>query len=126
MEKKDKYSSHWFKHLIDAQYDPKIQALINKFGIESYGLYWILIEMLYKSESNSFNINLKDCINMKYFDEIVEYMVLLGLFYMDCDEIKSKRVDYIKTNWKTTKGKLSDAGIKSATVRKLKNNNKEK
>jgi hypothetical protein len=38
----------YFPHDNDASKDPKISAMINDFGIASYGLYWLIIELLHK------------------------------------------------------------------------------
>lgn len=38
--------SYYFKHDSNARNDPKIKALINKYGVEGYGRFWIVIEML--------------------------------------------------------------------------------
>ena len=36
----------YFQHDSNAQHDPKIRALIKKYGVEGYGRYWIIIETL--------------------------------------------------------------------------------
>lgn len=38
--------ARYFKHDANARHDPKIKALINKYGIEGYGRFWIIIEMM--------------------------------------------------------------------------------
>lgn len=42
--------SFWLKHDVNASYDPKIQAMMCRYGIRGYGLYWILVEAM-RSES---------------------------------------------------------------------------
>lgn len=39
---------HWFKHYIDAHKDIKLRRLIFSFGMEGYGVYWSLLELLAK------------------------------------------------------------------------------
>lgn len=43
--------AYYFKHDSNARNDPKIKALINKYGIEGYGRFWIVIEMLRESSN---------------------------------------------------------------------------
>lgn len=38
--------AYYFPHDANARSDPKIMALIKKYGIEGYGRFWIVIEML--------------------------------------------------------------------------------
>ena len=38
--------SRYFKHDANARNDPKIKALLNKYKMEGYGRYWIVVEML--------------------------------------------------------------------------------
>ena len=41
--------SRYFKHDANARNDPKIKALIKKHGIEGYGRYWVIIEIMRES-----------------------------------------------------------------------------
>jgi len=34
----------WVKHLTMAHADPEIDALLEEFGAEAYGVYWLIIE----------------------------------------------------------------------------------
>ena len=38
--------ARYFKHDANARHDPKIKALLNKYKLEGYGRFWVLIEML--------------------------------------------------------------------------------
>ena len=38
--------SRYFKHDSNARNDPKIKALIKKYGIVGYGKFWIIIELM--------------------------------------------------------------------------------
>jgi len=42
--------AEYFSHDYDAREDEKIQNLIFKMGMEGYGIYWSIIEMLYKND----------------------------------------------------------------------------
>ena len=47
--------SYYFQHDSNARNDPKIKAMINKYGIEGYGRYWVIIEML--RETSNYKLN---------------------------------------------------------------------
>lgn len=47
--------ARYFKHDSNARSDPKIRALINKYGVEGYGRFWIIIELLRESDGYKFN-----------------------------------------------------------------------
>jgi hypothetical protein len=51
--------AYYFKHDANARHDPKIEALIEKYGMEGYGRFWVVIEMLrcsagYKIEDKAY------------------------------------------------------------------------
>lgn len=76
--KKDAY---YFKHDSNARHDPKIKALIGKYGIEGYGRFWVIIENL--RESSNYKLN-----NKKYVWE-----ALANDMNIDAEDVK-KFVDY--------------------------------
>ena len=39
-------TTYYFSHDGNAAQDPKMQALISVYGMEGYGRYWRLIEMI--------------------------------------------------------------------------------
>ncbi len=41
----------WFKHDINARRDDKLIKIKMELGIEGIGIYWILVEILYESDS---------------------------------------------------------------------------
>lgn len=46
----------WFQHKSDAYTDFKIQELISEFGVEAYGLFWILCEFI-AQQGKSYRLN---------------------------------------------------------------------
>ena len=40
---------HWFTHSAQSAREPRVQALIAKYGMEGYGRYWILLERIASS-----------------------------------------------------------------------------
>lgn len=43
--------AYYFKHDSNARNDPKIKALINKYGMSGYGRFWVIVEMLRESSN---------------------------------------------------------------------------
>ena len=108
--------AYYFKHDSNARNDPKCQALIEKYGIEGYGRFWILIEMIretshyrledkpyvIRSLANQFKVKpeevrtfLKDCIeefNLLCKDNGYIYSQSLLKRMILLDEIRDKRV----------------------------------
>ncbi len=44
--------TYYFPHDYHARHDTKIEAMVNDYGVEGYGMYWVLIERLYESRNN--------------------------------------------------------------------------
>lgn len=42
----------WFKHETDASGNLKLESVIDKFGLEGYGYYWICVELVGKEGTN--------------------------------------------------------------------------
>ena len=36
----------WFKHMVQSNRDEKLRRIQDKFGLEGYGLYWIILETI--------------------------------------------------------------------------------
>jgi len=115
--------AYYFKHDSNARNDPKIKALIKKYGIEGYGRYWIMIETLressgYKFEdkpyvwdalaegmnctTNQVNEFIDDCINIFELltrDDGMVYSRALLIRMIKLDEIRQKRSDAARSRW---------------------------
>ena len=48
-----KLSEPWFKHDFNASSDMKLQKLRRKHGIEAIGIYWMLVELLYRQNGQA-------------------------------------------------------------------------
>lgn len=80
----------WFKHDSVAHTDSKLKRLRAKYGMEGYGLYWYCLELIAKNveahnltfelEEDSELIALESGIHYEIVQEMMEYMVKLGLF----------------------------------------------
>ena len=83
----------WFQHDTKALSDAKIEKLIMKYGIEGYGLYFACVEIIAGNLSGK-NINFElehdaEILAHKFrmdtlkVQEIMKYLVILGLFEID-------------------------------------------
>jgi len=98
MGRKIKSTADWFKHDKDMRHDPRVKAVRRKYGNDGYGVYNMLLETL--TDSNGFiieytplNIELMAGdfdLESELFDKIVKYMVLVGLFILDGEELYSE------------------------------------
>ena len=48
--------AYYFSHDANARYDPKIIKMISVYGMEGYGWYWVIIEMLREQANYKLNI----------------------------------------------------------------------
>ena len=55
MKIKDAY---YFSHDANARHDPKIIKMISSYGMEGYGWYWVIIEML--REQDNYKLSISD------------------------------------------------------------------
>lgn len=46
MKDNNRKETPWFSHDANAKDDPKMMLLIDQLGLEGYGIFWILIEVL--------------------------------------------------------------------------------
>lgn len=88
----------WFRHDASARVDIKLQKLIAKYGCEGYGMFWVLLEILY--ENNGSIENDDDSMNIISFQsnskidatEFVKYCIKIGLFELTENSISNKRI----------------------------------
>lgn len=50
--------AYYFSHDANARHDPKIIKMISSYGMEGYGWYWVIIEML--REQDNYKLNISD------------------------------------------------------------------
>lgn len=80
----------WFKHDSDSSLDKKLQKVRLKYGMQGYGLYWYLLEMVainvekhnlsFELEHDAEIISFSTGISYELVQEMMSYMVSLGLF----------------------------------------------
>ena len=89
---------NWFKHDIDSRLGLKMSAFLSDFGAEGYGIFWIIVETLYRTEghrlakdSKTYHV-LENCSKSKLALAVIEKAIELGLFEASKDWFWSPRV----------------------------------
>lgn len=119
--------AYYFSHDSNARNDEKIVYLRCKHGLESYGLYWVIIEMMHDTAEGKLSLRLKDAIAWQYnfaiekFHNVFTDFLESGLFITDGECYWSERVvrNLQQRNEKKLHNSLvrSEAGKKGAEVR---------
>lgn len=78
--------AYYFSHDANARNDPKILAMRSDYGIEGYGMYWVIIEML--REQEGFKLPLK-----KYIWSAIAMQVDANALQIDAREYAKKFVE---------------------------------
>lgn len=47
----------WFKHYTDAYTNLKLRIIINEFGMQGYGAYWLLLELIGQQADEKFKLS---------------------------------------------------------------------
>lgn len=120
--------SYYFTHDSNARHDPKIKALVKKYGIDGYGRFWIVIEMLresanYKLEDDQCTFDalaeemkcteesarqfIQDCISVfKLLNQVENFFYSPALLerMIRLDGIRAKRKASADSRWEKEKG----------------------
>jgi len=103
----------YFSHNVDSRGDQDIKPIIRKYGMEGYGIYWAIVEDLYKN-ANALRTDYEGiAIDLRTQPDKVEDIVKnFGLFILSKDFFKSngvkKRLSQIKEkSLKASKSALS-------------------
>lgn len=109
----------WFKHDSNAHIDAKIKKVKHKYGITGYGLYWYCIELIagaldsknitFELEEDAEIIALEWSLDQLKVQEIMEYMVKIGLF-----ENSNGRISCLKLA-----KRLDDTNSKNPEIRRI-------
>lgn len=105
--------SYYFSHDSDARNDIKMMKLRRQLGLEGYGLFWCLIEMLRATPDYRLPLSSADDIayEINISKEKVEAVINgYGLFRIDQDHFFSERLCRAMGMYNDQKSKLSDAG----------------
>jgi hypothetical protein len=109
----------WFKHDSNAHIDAKLKKVKHKYGIIGYGLYWYCIELIageldgknisFELEEDAETIALEWNLDQLKVQEIMQYMVAIGLF-----ENSDGRITCLKLAHR-----LDDTNSKNPEIRKI-------
>ena len=111
----------WFSHDSNAKDDPKCVLLIDQLGLEGYGIYWVLVEILREQPELSYPMALLPAIAKRYGTSAqkVEAVVTgFGLF-----EIRDDKFFYSPSlitrilNYKQKKDARTAAALKANSLR---------
>lgn len=105
--------SYYFSHDSNARNDVKVIKLRRQLGLEGYGLYWCLIEMLRDTPDYKLPIDAVDDIafSLNISKEKVETVINnYDLFTIDDMQFFSKRLIRNMEKYSESKKRLSEAG----------------
>lgn len=110
----------WFKHDSSAHIDAKLKKVKHRYGITGYGLYWYCIELIaigvdsknitFVLEEDSETIAIEWNLDQLKVQEIMTYMVSLGLFEND----SNGRITCLKLA-----KRLDDTNSKNPEIKKI-------
>ena len=66
MKDNNRKDAYWFSHDSNAKDDPKCMLLIDQLGLEGYGIYWVLVEILREQPDFSYPLALVPAIAKRY------------------------------------------------------------
>ena len=115
--------AYYFSHDSNAKDDPKCMLLIDQLGLEGYGIYWVLIEVLRDQPDYAYPLKLVPILARRYNTTAEKMMTVIqkyGLFEFNEDEnffslSLNKRMERIEG----IREQKRLAGIASAEKRKL-------
>ena len=115
-------NAYYFSHDSNAKDDPKCMLLIDQLGLEGYGIYWVLVEVLREQNGFQYPLNLVPILARRYNTTAEKMLTVIkkyGLFEVVEDTFFSlsliKRMDKMSNSIEQKR----QAGIASAEKRKL-------
>ena len=115
----------WYKHESNARHDARLQRVKLKYGMEGYGLYWWLLECIagtveahnltFQLEEDSELIAVATNIHQERVEEMMRYMVDLGLFesadgVVTCLKMATKTDEYTQKLLRNPKNVRTHSG----------------
>jgi len=126
-----KNNAEYFSHDADMRNDLRIKAVRNKFGLEGYGIYCMLLEILTDSENFKFkydelNIELVSAdmgIDSSVFKTSVDYMIKIDLLqladnslYLTCRTLENRFSALLSKRKRQRIGVIDDDNPKNGTL----------
>lgn len=87
--KKDTY---YFSHDYNTTNDPKVQALLGKYGAKGYGIYWRVVEMLHEEPTHKLKMKpyIFEAIGMTFREQVEDITEILNYCISTCELFKKK------------------------------------
>ena len=114
--------AYYFSHDSNAKDDPKCVLLIEQLGLEGYGIYWVLIEVLRDQSSYKYPVALLPSLSRKYnttFEKMKTVVYNYGLFTVDENDFFSLSLMERMESYEHKRLMASKAGKRSAEIRLL-------
>ena len=111
--------TYYFKHDLNAHEDEKILDLRMEHGMEGYGIYWLLVELLASSTNYAMDFNPKRIAFSNSANEQVVKSVIedFGLFVVDGGTFMSKSLNDRMMRLDEIKNKRAEAGRKGGKTK---------
>jgi len=84
-----KKDAFYFPHDSNAKDDPKCILMVEAMGLEAYGIFWVLVEILREQPDYCYPISLLPAISRRYntqFDKVKRVVTEFGLFDIKDDQ----------------------------------------
>jgi hypothetical protein len=116
----------WFKHDAHARNDVKIRKLTRKYGMEGYGCYFVIIEILSNEPDNKLLLDEDGlellCEEMRHTNilwtkELIDFIVKINLLKLSNNQLFSVRMVEEKKKQKSYRKKQSEGGKKAMAKR---------
>lgn len=115
--------AYYFSHDANARNDEKILMLRAEHGMEGYGIYWALLEMMFESADTKLSHNkikgmaVSYNIDITLLQNVINVAIAEGLFVSDGDKFWSESLVRRKDKFHDAKRKKSEAGKKGMEKR---------
>ncbi|MBP2660326.1 MAG: hypothetical protein H6Q69_3358 [Firmicutes bacterium] len=116
--------AYYFSHDANAKDDPKCVMLIEQLGLEGFGIYWVLIEVLRDQPTYKYPLALIPAIARRYNTTAEKMKIVVsgyGLFEVDENEFFSLSLIKRMSRMDKLRNQRVEAGKKSAEKRLLLN-----
>jgi hypothetical protein len=111
---------YYFSHDSNAKDDPKCVMLIEQLGLEGFGIYWVLVELLRDQPTYKYPLALIPAIARRYNTTTEKMKIVVngyGLFQIDKDEFFSISLINRMGKMDAMRQQRIEAGKKSAVAR---------
>lgn len=121
--------SFYFSHDANARKDEKILCLLAEHGYTGYGIYWVLIEMMFENTDTAISRKLIKGIaydlrvDIALLESVIATCNDVKLFNSDDEKIWSNSLRRRKAEWEQKKKKRSEAGKAGMAARWHSDNN---